>query len=79
MPEFTDIINAVVLVCNFLVVPALSYGSQLALGALAVTLVYAVLRFANFAQGDTMAFATVATILVTWLLQNYGQLFWPYQ
>ena len=72
MPEFTDIINAVVLVCNFLVVPALSYGSQLALGALAVTLVYAVLRFANFAQGDTMAFATVVTILFTWLLQNYG-------
>jgi len=35
LPEFTDIINAVVLMCNFIVVPALSYGSQLALGALA--------------------------------------------
>jgi len=72
MPELTDILNAIVLVCNFLIIPALSYGSQLALGALAVTLVYAVLRFANFAQGDTMAFATVVTILFTWLLQNYG-------
>ena len=47
MPEFTDILNAVILMCNFLIVPALSYGSQLALGALAVTLVYSVLRFAN--------------------------------
>ncbi|RLC03964.1 MAG: branched-chain amino acid ABC transporter permease [Deltaproteobacteria bacterium] len=72
MPEFTDILNAIVLLLNFVFMPALSYGSQLALGALAVTLVYAVLRFANFAQGDTMAFSTVATILITWLLQKLG-------
>jgi len=72
MPEFTDILNAVILMCNFMIVPALSYGSQLALGALAVTLVYSVLRFANFAQGDTMAFATGVTILTTWMLQNSG-------
>ncbi|WP_457552792.1 branched-chain amino acid ABC transporter permease [Desulfobacula sp.] len=72
MPELTDIINAIVLFLNFVFVPALSYGSQLALGALAVTLVYAILRFANFAQGDTMAFATIITILITWLLQKMG-------
>jgi len=41
---------------NFVILPALSYGSQLALGALAVTLVYSILRFSNFAQGDSMAF-----------------------
>lgn len=72
MPGFNDIINAVVLLLNFVFMPALSYGSQLALGALAVTLVYAILRFANFAQGDTMAFSTVITILTTWLLQKWG-------
>ncbi len=70
MPELTDIMNSIVLLLNFVFLPALSYGSQLALGALAVTLVYAILRFANFAQGDTMAFATVITILITWLLQK---------
>lgn len=72
MPEFVDIINSVVLIGNFVVMPALSYGSQLALGALAVTLVYSILRFANFAQGDTMAFSTVVTILATWQLQKMG-------
>jgi len=47
-----DIINAFALLTNFVILPALSYGSQLALGALAVTLVYSILRFSNFAQGD---------------------------
>ncbi|WP_300457184.1 branched-chain amino acid ABC transporter permease [Desulfobacula sp.] len=68
----TDILNAIVLLLNFVFLPGLSYGSQLALGALAVTLVYAILRFANFAQGDTMALSTVMTILLTWLLQHFG-------
>ena len=67
-----DIINAFVLLLNFIFIPALAYGSQLALGALAVTLVYAVLRFSNFAQGDTMAFATVVAILTTTYLKTHG-------
>jgi branched-chain amino acid transport system permease protein len=53
-------------------VPGLAYGSQLALGALGITLVYAVLRFSNFAHGDTMAFGATFTILVTWWLQSKG-------
>ncbi|MEZ5449541.1 MAG: hypothetical protein R3E89_11320 [Thiolinea sp.] len=67
-----DIPNAVVLLANFVIVPALTYGSQLALGALGVTLVYSVLRFSNFAQGETMAFGTAITILLTWWLQAAG-------
>ena len=47
-----DFVNAIVLLSNFVIVPALSYGSQLALGAIGVTLVYGILRFANFAYGD---------------------------
>jgi branched-chain amino acid transport system permease protein len=34
MPEITDILNAIVLFSNFVLVPAASYGAQLALGAL---------------------------------------------
>ncbi|MGI9310693.1 MAG: branched-chain amino acid ABC transporter permease [bacterium] len=68
----TDLLNAFVLLANFVLVPALSYGAQLALGALGVTLVYAVLRFSNFAHGDTMAFGAMATILATWWLQSHG-------
>jgi branched-chain amino acid transport system permease protein len=68
----TDFLNAFVLLSNFVLVPALTYGAQLALGALGVTLIYAVLRFSNFAHGDMMAFGTMATILATWWLQSLG-------
>lgn len=73
----TDILNALVLLSNFVLIPALSYGAQLALGALGVTLVYGVLRFSNFAHGDTMAFGAMATILATWWLQARGVSFGP--
>ncbi|MEZ5477414.1 MAG: branched-chain amino acid ABC transporter permease [Thiolinea sp.] len=67
-----ELMNALVLMLNFVVVPALTYGSQLALGALGVTLVYAVLRFSNIAQGEFMAAGTMVTILLTWGLQALG-------
>ncbi|MEZ7814437.1 MAG: hypothetical protein QMB19_01610, partial [Burkholderiaceae bacterium] len=67
-----DILNAFVLLSNFVIVPAAAYGSQLALGALGVTLVYGILRFSNFAHGDTMAFGTMVVILVTWGFQKLG-------
>jgi branched-chain amino acid transport system permease protein len=68
----TDALNALVLFMNFVGIPALAYGSQLALGALGVTLIFAVLRFAFFAHGDLMAFATMLVVLLTWLLQSWG-------
>ncbi|ABV93260.1 hypothetical protein Dshi_1518 [Dinoroseobacter shibae DFL 12 = DSM 16493] len=67
-----DFLNALVAFLNFVVVPATAYGSQLALGALGVTLIYGILRFSNFAHGDTMAFGTMATILFTWAFQSIG-------
>ena len=67
-----DILNALVAVLNFVFIPAAAYGAQLALGALGVTLIYAILRFSNFAHGDTMAFGTAVTILTTWGLQSMG-------
>jgi branched-chain amino acid transport system permease protein len=67
-----DILNAMALLANFVLLPAATYGSQLALGALGVTLIYGVLRFSNFAHGDTMAFGTMAAILVTLWLQSVG-------
>ena len=72
MDALIDFLNALVLLLNFIVVPGLSYGSQLALGALGITLIFGILRFANFAHGDTMAFGTMITILVTWWLQSKG-------
>jgi branched-chain amino acid transport system permease protein len=67
-----DILNALIVFLNFVFVPGLAYGAQLALGALGVTLIYGILRFSNFAHGDTMAFGTMVTILMTWWLQSMG-------
>ena len=72
MEAITDTLNAIILLLNFVIVPGLAYGSQLALGALGITLVFGILRFANFAHGDTMAFGTMVTILMTWWLQSIG-------
>ena len=77
MEAISDLANAIVLLLNFILVPGLAYGSQIALGALGITLVYGILRFANFAHGDTMAFGTMVTILVTWWLQSLGITFGP--
>ena len=67
-----DFVNAIILLLNYIFVPALTYGSQLALGAIFVTLIYGILRFANFATGDMMSFGTMATILFTWYFQSLG-------
>jgi branched-chain amino acid transport system permease protein len=67
-----DMLNAFALLANFVLIPATAYGSQLALGALGVTIVYGILRFSNFAHGDTMAFGTMITILMVWWLQSKG-------
>lgn len=72
-----DLINAIVALANFVLIPATAYGAQLALGALGVTLIYGILRFSNFAHGDTMAFGTTITILFTWLFQSMGITFGP--
>ena len=67
-----DVLNALVLLANFVLVPAITYGCQLALGALGVTLIYGVLRFSNFAHGESMSFGAMVVILATWVLQGQG-------
>ena len=67
-----DFLNALILLLNYTIIPALSYGSQLALGAIFVTLIYGVLRFANFATGDMMSFGTMFAVLLTFYFQSLG-------
>ena len=67
-----DFINAFLVLTNFTIIPALTYGSQLALGAVFVTLIYAVLRFANFATGDMMSFGTMFAVMLTYYFQSIG-------
>ena len=72
-----DFLNAIVALSNFVLIPAIAYGSQLALGALGVTLIYGILRFSNFAHGDTMAFGAMIAVMVTWWFQSMGLNFGP--
>ena len=65
-----DFLNSTIVLLNFIIIPGISYGSQLALGALGVTFVYAILRFANFAHGEIMSFGAMITILFTWFFQS---------
>ncbi len=71
-----DLLNAIIALSNYVLIPGIAYGSQLALGALGVTLVYGILRFSNFAHGDTMAMGAMATVLMTWLFQSWGLHLW---
>ena len=67
-----EFINAIIVLLNYTIIPALTYGSQLALGAIFVTLIYGILRFANFATGDMMSFGTMFAVLLTYYLQSKG-------
>ena len=67
-----DFLKAIILLLNYLFVTALAYGSQLALGAIFVSLIYGILRFAYFTAGDLMSFGTMFTILFTWYFQSLG-------
>ena len=67
-----DFINAIIVLTNYTIIPALTYGSQLALGAIFVTLIYGILRFANFATGDMMSFGTMFAVLLTYYFQSLG-------
>lgn len=67
-----DLLNASAHLANLLVIPGLAYASQLAFGALGVTLIFGVLRFSNFAHAEGMSLATVFCILITIWLQDAG-------
>ena len=67
-----DFINAILVLLNYTIIPALTYGSQLALGAIFVTLIYGILRFANFATGDMISFWTMFAVLLTYYFQSLG-------
>ena len=67
-----DFLNGITLIANYIVIPGLTYGSQLALGALGITIIYSVLRFSNFAHGEFMSFGAMSAILLSWLFISFG-------
>ena len=77
MEYLVDLANAFLWMFNFLILPALTYGSTLALGALGVTLIFGILRFAHFAHGDMMAFGGMISLLGVELLNRFGYFSYP--
>ncbi|AHC73669.1 inner-membrane translocator [Candidatus Endolissoclinum faulkneri L5] len=67
-----EIANAFALLTNFVIIPSITYGAQLSLSALGVTIVFGILRFANFSHGELMSFGAMVTILITSLFQTKG-------
>ena len=56
-----DIIYAFILLfMQFLLVPGLVFGSTVGPGALGITLIYSILRFATFAHSESMAFGAAS-------------------
>lgn len=77
MDLLTDWLSAFIWVFNFLILPATVYGSTLALGALGVTLVFGILRFANFAHGDIMAFGAMISLIGVEILNRFAIFTYP--
>ena len=67
-----DLLNGLVHLTSMLLIPGLAYGSQLALGALGVTLIFGVLRFSNFAHAEGISLSTAVAILFTLWLKDIG-------
>ena len=72
-----DFLNGITLIANYIIIPGLTYGSQLALGALGITIIYSVLRFSNFAHGEFMSFGAMSAILLSWLFLSLGITLYP--
>ena len=72
-----DFLNGITLIANYIIIPGLTYGSQLALGALGITIIYSVLRFSNFAHGEFMSFGAMSSIILSWLFVSFGFTFYP--
>jgi branched-chain amino acid transport system permease protein len=53
---------------NFYLIPGIILGSIYALGAIGVTLVFGVLRFAHLAHGDLATMGAFLTLAIVWLL-----------
>lgn len=73
-----NVVLAIVVLTNYALIPAFAYGCQLSLSALGATLIFSILRFANFSYGEMMSFGTILTILLTWFFQHLGISIFPF-
>ncbi len=70
--ELADLLNALVYLLNKGVLNAAKIGSIYALGAVGITLIFGILRFAHFAHGDMMTFGALCAYAGTVILRDLG-------
>lgn len=63
---------------NFYLVPALTLGSIYALGAVGISMIFGILRFAHFAHGDVMTLGAFGTLTAVWFLPVHPLLLLPF-
>jgi len=51
---------------NFYLIPGLALGSIYALGAIGISMIFGILRFAHFAHGDVMTLGAYGTLTAVW-------------
>ena len=64
--------NELIFFFNKVIVSGAAIGSVYAMGAIGVTLVFSILRFAHFAHGDMMTMGAFATFVVTLIAGGLG-------
>jgi branched-chain amino acid transport system permease protein len=52
---------------NFYLIPGLALGSIYALGAVGISMIFGILRFAHFAHGDVMTLGAYGTLVAVWV------------
>ena len=57
-----DLINAIIVLLNLYNYSSFNLWFSISFGAIFVTLIYGILRFANFATGDMMSFGTMFAV-----------------
>ncbi|MEM1401235.1 MAG: branched-chain amino acid ABC transporter permease [Pseudomonadota bacterium] len=63
---------------NFHLIPGLTIGSIYALGAVGISMIFGILRFAHFAHGDVMTLGGYGTLTAVWLLPFHPLVLLPF-
>ncbi|MGQ0486582.1 MAG: branched-chain amino acid ABC transporter permease [Hyphomicrobiales bacterium] len=63
---------------NLYLVPALTLGSIYALGAVGISMIFGILRFAHFAHGDVMSIGAYGVLTAVWFIPVHPLLLIPF-
>ena len=63
---------------NLYLIPALMLGSIYALGAVGISMIFGILRFAHFSHGDVMSLGAYGVLTAVWLIPLHPLLLLPF-